>query len=102
MRNIEKIRRYTPCKHAKINLVINEVEDIIDRLHKLDRGIDSNYNIHKVSLDKNPYWTGDAKYLNKHTNQKRRGNLRYLFDVDTLEYCGFAKELDSGQYKKIM
>lgn len=77
-----------------------EVSDISNILQDRDffRG---NYKLHKVPVAGVPYLVADAKAMNKYDNQSGRGCWRYLFDNQTRQYAGIAKEVDNGSYKRI-
>jgi hypothetical protein len=98
---VQDIRKYKPCKYASIDKTTEEVNIVMEQMgNPVMRG-KSSFNIHKVPVGGIEYLVADAKYLNRHTNQDGRGNLRYLFDPKTREYSGLAKEIDRGDYRPV-
>jgi DNA-binding LytR/AlgR family response regulator len=99
---LEKITKYRPCKGADLGIV----EDEVRKVEGLAREPYTNaerktWNLHQVQVGDVTYLVADAKYLNKHTHQKGRGNLRLLLDRKSREYVGLALELDKGNYRKV-
>ncbi|MGK0209249.1 MAG: hypothetical protein ACI83O_000520 [Patescibacteria group bacterium] len=98
---IQKIRKYKPCKGIDLEKVCNEIAQV----EQLTRGFSNPeakaYHIHRVPVAGAIYIVGDAKILNRHTNQSGRGNLRYLLDKETMKYQGLACEQDSGNYRRV-
>lgn len=101
MGTIEDIARYKTCKRANIEKAkadVRRVESLAGDINSPERNM---WNLHYVPVNGTTYLVADAKYLNKHTNQRGRGNLRIMLDRGTYEYAGLARELDNGNYRLV-
>ena len=100
MAQINNIKKFKPCKNISLERIAEEISTIEKMLPSPIFVSESSYRIHKVEFNGDICLAADAKLLNKYTNQKRRGNLRYLFDMNA-EYLGLALENDLGKYRKV-
>jgi hypothetical protein len=98
---IEKIKKIKSCKHIDLTRVALEVEIVSNLILNLAQSMQSSYHVHKVPVDGVPYLVADAKFINRHTNQSGRGNMRYLFDLQTKAWNGLAQEVDNGSYRRV-
>jgi len=92
----KKTQRFSPIL-PKIEREVKDISSIIEQRDFFR----SNYNLHKVPVSGVPYLVADAKAMNKYDNQSGRGCWRYLFDNQSRQYAGIAKEVDNGSYKRI-
>ncbi len=95
---LEQIAKHKPFRRANVE----EVERVRALVNIPILGNEGNYNFHKVPVAGEKYLVADAKVLNKATNQKGRGNVRYLLDLVTREYQGIAIEKDNGNYRRLI
>ena len=98
---LERIAKYKPCKGADLGRVKSEVQKVGGLAREPANPERVIWNMHNVPVGGVTYLVADAKYLNKHTHQRGRGNLRLLLDNQNYEYAGLALELDSGSYRKV-
>ena len=98
---IERIRKVRSCKHADLTKVATEIALISTLMLNPVQAMQSNYHIHKVPVAGRYFMVADAKFLNRYTNQSGRGNMRYLFDLQTRIWEGLAQEIDNGSYRRV-
>lgn len=97
----EKLRKVKSCRHVDHSRVAAELDTVSSLMHDPLQAMQSSYNLHKVPVEGVFYMAADAKVLNRHTNQSGRGNMRYLFDMQSRVWTGIAQEIDSGSYRRI-
>ncbi|MDH3352904.1 MAG: hypothetical protein OEL87_00465 [Nanoarchaeota archaeon] len=98
---IERVVKYKPCKRANMARVTQDVRKAETLAREPNNPERMAWNLHLVPVDDERYLVADAKYLNKHTNQKGRGNLRMMIGREDYQYVGLALELDNGNYRRV-
>jgi hypothetical protein len=91
-------------KIARFNRILPKIEKEVGDISCIIQERDffrSNYNLHKVPVAGASYLAADAKAMNRYDHQSGRGCWRYLFDSQTRQYAGIAREVDSGSYQII-
>ena len=81
-----------------VGLDVSRVEDLA---RDPGNSVRMAWNLQQVPVNGTTYLVADAKYLNKYTNQRGRGNLRILIDRDEYKYAGLALEVSGGSYRQV-
>lgn len=92
----KKLKRFNTIL-PKMKREIDDIGQLIQTQQYRER----NYRMHVVPVNGQQYLVADAKSMNRFDHQSGRGCWRYLFDKQTNQYTGIAKEQDSGNYRVI-
>ena len=99
---IEEIKKIRTFRHVDLSKVIAEAAIVSTLMLNPIQAMQSNYHVHKVPVNGISYFAADAKVLNRYVNQSGRGNMRHLFSLQTREWEGIAREIDNGNYRRVV
>ena len=95
---VNKILEVRKFRGLSRNKVEEELGEIKEQQGTLDDSLRQRFHEHQITKDGVVYIAYDAKALNRHMNQNRRGCFRYLYDRVAKKFNAIAEEKDSGAY----